>query len=69
VHQELPLAAEVATWVSRDPELDKEYKIISTGEATAGVVSSVEIWGFWSFHLGFVHWTIPLFLLKFDETS
>jgi hypothetical protein len=55
--------------VSRDPELDKEYKIISTGEATAGVVSSVEIWGFWSFHLGFVHWRIPLFLLKFDETS
>ena len=43
------LAAEVATCVSRDPELDKEFKIISTGEATAGVVSSVVVWGFWSF--------------------
>lgn len=64
----LPLAAEVATCVSRDPELDKEYKIISTGEATAGVGDPPWIWEFWSFQK--VHWTIPpLFLLKFDETS
>lgn len=33
----------VATWVSRDPELDKEYKIISTGEATPSQLRALEL--------------------------